>query len=139
MTPATIVPNRCISRPAVLLVMAMLLLAPIVGGCAADDTVYDLRDGAVAAGDAEYRFVIPPGSGEALDNGEPVDIMPNLMFVTVGETIEIVNDDSRGHLVGPYFIGPGETMRQRFSSPGRLEGVCTVHPTGEIVVVINEA
>lgn len=127
------------TRRFALLLVAMLLCAPIIGACAADDAVYDLRDGAVAAGEAEYSFLIPPGSGEAIDNGEPVDIMPNLMFVTVGETIEIVNQDSRGHLVGPYFIGPGETMRQRFSSPGRLEGVCTVHPTGEIVVVISEA
>jgi plastocyanin len=57
----------------------------------------------------------------------------------VGETIRIVNDDDRGHNVGPFFVGAGETLSQRFSSAGEFVGVCTVHPSGQIVLVVSEA
>lgn len=88
---------------------------------------------------ATYEYVIPTGAGEALDDGEPLEILPAELNVTVGETIRIVNEDDRGHNVGPWFVGPNETLTQRFSSPGEFEGVCTVHPSGQLVLVVSEA
>lgn len=93
----------------------------------------------IAAGEAAtYEYVIPSGAGEALDAGEPLEILPAELVVSVGETIRIVNDDDRGHNVGPFFVGAGETLSQRFSSPGEFVGVCTVHPSGELVLIVNE-
>ena len=51
--------------------------------------------------------------------------------------IEIENEDDRGHLVGPFFVGAGETLRQRFSSPGEFTGECTVHPSGQITLTVT--
>ena len=56
---------------------------------------------------------------------------------TVGETIRIVNEDDRGHLVGPFFVPAQTTLNQTFSSPGEFIGECTVHPSGEIRVIIS--
>lgn len=88
---------------------------------------------------ATYEFVIPMGAGEALDAGTPLEILPGELNVVVGETIRIVNEDDRGHNVGPWFVGPNETLTQRFSSPGEFEGVCTVHPSGQLVLSVTEA
>lgn len=99
--------------------------APIVS----DDDV----DGA-----AEYEYVIPLGAGEALDAGEPLEILPAELTVTVGETIRITNEDDRGHLVGPFFVGAHETLTQRFTAPGEFIGACTVHPSGQIVLTVVE-
>lgn len=110
-------------------------------GCGGDDTS-DAAPGVETVESAEaatYEFVIPPGAGEALDAGEPLEILPGRLEVTVGETISIVNDDERGHNVGPFFVGAGETLRQRFSSPGEFVGVCTVHPSGQLVLIVDEA
>lgn len=92
----------------------------------------------VAPAEVDYAFAIPLGAGEALDRGEPLEILPGEMTVAVGEVIEIVNDDDRGHLVGPFYVGAGETLRQRFASPGEFIGVCTVHPSGELILEIVE-
>ena len=88
---------------------------------------------------ATYEFVIPMGAGEALDAGTPLEILPAELNVTVDETIRITNDDDRGHNVGPWFVGPHETLTQRFSSPGEFEGICTVHPSGQLVLSVSEA
>lgn len=58
------------------------------------------------------------------------------MEVRVGEVIRIENQDDRGHLVGPFFIGANETLTQRFSSEGTFQGSCTVHPSGQITLTV---
>ena len=112
----------------------------LLAGCGGDDETsgpgIDNVDGVESA---TYEFVIPVGAGEALDAGEPLEILPGELDVVVGETIRIVNEDDRGHNVGPWFVGPDETLTQQFSSPGEFQGVCSVHPSGELVLVVSEA
>ncbi len=91
------------------------------------------------AGAATYEYTIPLGAGEALDAGNPLEILPAELSTKVGETIRIVNDDDRGHNVGPWFVGANETLNQEFTSPGEFEGVCTVHPSGQLVLVVEAA
>ena len=111
------------------------LFALLVAACgSADPLVVE----AGASGDADYSYTILPGSGEAIDRGEPLDILPAELVGHVGEVIELVNLDDRGHLVGPFFVGAGETMRQRFNSPGDFVGACSVHPSGEFVLTVVE-
>jgi plastocyanin len=113
-----------------------VLAAAVLAGCGGGEESLVAEDDSTAAPD--YRFVIPPGAGEALDRGEPLEILPGEMQVTVGEIIEIVNEDDRGHLAGPFFVGAGETLRQRFASPGEFVGECTVHPSGQLVLEVSE-
>lgn len=122
--------------------MAVLVVAAAVAGlagCGGDDDAAAPGIAPVEAGEpATYEYVIPAGAGEALDAGEPLEILPAELEATVGETIRIVNEDDRGHNVGPFFVGAGETLSQRFSSPGEFVGVCTVHPSGELVLIVRE-
>ncbi len=88
-------------------------------------------------GEADFEYVIPQGAGVALDAGEPLEILPARLEPTVRQVIQIENDDERGHLIGPFFVGAGETLRQRFSSPGEFTGECTVHPSGQITLAVT--
>ena len=87
--------------------------------------------------EATYSYTIPLGAGAALDAGEPLEILPGTLEAEVGESIMIVNEDTRGHNVGPWFVGEGETLRQTFSSEGSFEGICTVHPSGQLVLIVS--
>lgn len=118
---------------------AMIAVTMSVTACSTGDADGELFVDDTASAEADYSFMIPAGAGEAIDRGEPVEILPGELTVTVGEVIEIVNQDDRGHLVGPFYVGAGETLRQRFSSPGSFLGVCTVHPSGELVLTVVES
>ncbi len=111
-----------------------------VGACTGDDgaAAPGLSE-TEAVGAATYEYTIPLGAGEALDAGEPLEVLPAELVATVGDTIRIVNEDDRGHNVGPWFVGANETMNQEFTSPGSFEGVCTVHPSGQLVLVVEPA
>lgn len=119
---------------AAVLAMALPLAAAACGG--GGDEGFKLQ-GADDVANADYHYVIPAGAGQAAIEGDPIEVLPAEMDVHVGDVIEIVNDDDRGHLVGPFFVGAGETMRQEFASPGVFEGVCSVHPSGQIVIKVT--
>jgi len=113
---------------------AAILLA--IAGCSGSDETFGVDD-AVETVIADFDFTIPPGAGLALDTGSPLEILPARLDAKVGETIQIVNEDDRGHLVGPWFVGAGQTLRQTFASPGEFIGECSVHPSGQIRVIIT--
>lgn len=115
--------------------LVLLVACALVVGCSEAEKSLFANDSSQA--EADYSYTIPAGTGDALDAGEPVEILPAELEVEVGEIIEIVNEDDRGHLVGPFWVGEGETSRQRFASPGKFIGVCTIHPGGELVVTVK--
>ena len=119
--------------------LPLVVLLLLVAACGDDAD----RDGALVVEDptaieVDYEYVIPPGTGDRFDAGEVVEILPGEMSVRVGEVMRIVNQDDRQHLIGPFFVGAGETLTQRFASPGEFTGLCTVHPSGEFVLVVGE-
>jgi hypothetical protein len=114
---------------------AALLVAATAGACSSGPGQLAIEE--AGSSSADYSFTIPAGAGEAYDRGEPLDILPGELRVRVGQVIEIGNEDVRGHLVGPFFVGAGETLRQRFASPGEFIGVCTVHASGRISLTVD--
>ncbi len=116
---------------------AAVIALGALAGCGSDTSADPATEAVDSTDAATYEYVIPQGAGEALDAGTPLEILPAELEVRVGETIRIVNDDDRGHSVGPFFVGANETLTQRFSSPGEFVGVCTVHPSGEFVLVVK--
>ncbi len=130
--------SPAVSSPLRTMIAALLtgLLAVAAVACG-DDSSQPQTEAVTVAESATLEYVIPVGAGEALDAGTPLEILPAELEVNVGDTIRIENQDDRGHTVGPFFVGANETLTQRFSTPGEFEGVCTVHPSGQLVLVVN--
>lgn len=118
------------------LLLVALLEVGLLASCSGGEDGLTFDDSATL--DADYEFVIPLGAGERIDAGEPLEILPARLDVRVGEVIRIVNNDDRGHLVGPFYVGANEELSQQFSSPGELIGECTVHPSGQLIVSVTE-
>jgi plastocyanin len=120
--------------PAVLVVV--LVTARSFGS--GDDDSSATVDISSAADETEFEhdFVIPAGTGDRLDAGDTVDVVPGELTVRVGEAIRIVNDDARGHQVGVFYVGAGESLTQRFNSPGTLQDECDVHSSGAFTLIV---
>lgn len=85
----------------------------------------------------EHDYLIPAGTADAIEAGETVEIVPQTLEVSVGESIRIINDDDEGHVVGVFYVGAGETLTRTFTSPGELSGQCSIHSDGEFTVRVN--
>lgn len=128
--------RRRSARRLVVTAFASAFAFGVVAGCG-DDPSQPATVAVTVGEEATFEYVIPAGAGEALDAGTPLEILPAELQVNVGDTIRIENHDDRGHTVGPFFVGANETLTQRFSTPGEFEGVCTVHPSGQLVLIVN--
>ena len=125
-----------VPRAALMMVAGVLAATSLLVGCGSDGS-QPQTEAVVGTAVATFEYVIPAGAGVALDAGKPLEILPAELDVNVGDTIRIENQDDRGHTVGPFFVGARETLSQRFSTPGEFEGVCTVHPSGQLVLVVK--
>lgn len=80
---------------------------------------------------------VPPGTAERLAAGERVELLPRTLQVSVGDRLEIHNRDEVVHQVGPYDVAAGQSLAQTFTTPGTLEGLCTLHESGQVTIVIR--
>jgi plastocyanin len=117
-------------------VLVLLLAGLLLAGCSDGRGALVVSD--PDAVEADYEYLIPAGTAERITAGETVEILPAQLAVHVGEVIRIVNDDSAGHFVGIFYVGPGEIVTQRFASPGDFSGLCTIHPSGQITLTVSE-
>jgi len=90
-----------------------------------------------AAASQTISISVPEGTQAQMDVGEEIVLFPRRLEVGVGDRIVIENDDASSHQVGPYIVGPGQRIVQTFSATGIIEGVCTLHPSGEVTIVVR--
>ncbi|MCU0259631.1 MAG: hypothetical protein MUE78_01300 [Ilumatobacteraceae bacterium] len=118
---------------------ALLLGAPALVACGESEPT---RPGIAAQPEAtppDVEFIVPYGTGEKIDAGEPVELMPDDLTMQVGETIRITNLDNRGHVVGVFYVGANEVLVQKFTSPGVLSGECSLNDSGTFTLTVEAA
>jgi len=114
------------------LIVGLGLAMALLVGCGGVNS-----DEEIAATGVVHRFVVPLGTGDAIDRGEAVDVMPNRLSIEVGDAVEIVNEDDRGHNVGLFFVGEGETVSQVFPSVADFTEACSVSSSGEFTIIVS--
>lgn len=118
-------------------IVVLLLAAGVFAAACSSDPSGALIEKADDSAPADYPFLIPAGTADRIAAGELIEILPAQLDVNVGEVIQIVNEDDEGHFVGIFFVGAGETVTQRFASPGEFIGNCTVHPSGQLTLTVR--
>lgn len=111
--------------------LAIVIGLLLIAGCSSVERGALVVDES-GAGVADYEYLILDGTGDRIRAGDDVEILPAELEVTVGETIRIVNEDTEGHFIGIFYVAAGETVTQRFASPGEYTGQCTIHPSGQL-------
>lgn len=125
--------RRAFLRAAVACAVAIVLVA------CGDERTGEVRTSQLSSADqATYEFVVPFGTGNRLDGGEVIELMPAELNVKVGESIRILNRDTRDYMIGPFFVTAGQSLAMKFTHPGELSGVCVVGAGGEFVINVTE-
>lgn len=81
--------------------------------------------GGNARGGSDYEVVIAPGTAALADTGQDVEFFPPGFTMRVGQTLVIRNLDNTTANIGPFTVGPGETLTKQFTEPGVIEGYCS--------------
>ena len=84
-----------------------------------------------------YEYTLAPGTGARIEAGEKLYVFPARLDVRVGDQLVIHNNDTRVAEVGPYTVDRNATLAQTFTSPGTIVGICTIHPSGRVTIVVR--
>jgi len=118
--------------------LAACAVATLLVACG-EDRKGEVRTSQLTAGaEATYEYTVPFGTGNRLDGGEVIELMPAELNVKVGESIRIQNLDTRDYMIGPFFVTAGQVLAMKFTHPGELSGVCVVGSGGTFVINVTE-
>lgn len=82
------------------------------------------------------ELVIPPGTSEKVSKGQSV--VSDSMIFMVGDTLELINQDSIAHTFGPLFIPPGTSASLNLDTPQNLAFSCSFEPTNYFGLDVRE-
>lgn len=74
-------------------------------------------------------LVIPAGTAQRVARGESQPAIPDSMSFVVGDTLEVVNQDTQSHELGPLFIPAGTTASLVMDSASSYTLGCSFQPS----------
>lgn len=87
----------------------------------------------------EALFEIPRGTYARRMAGDPVEILPSRITLTLGvqDVLLLRNLDEVPQQFGPTIMMPGQSFRLPFETASENQFVCTAHASGQLTVVVE--
>jgi hypothetical protein len=87
----------------------------------------------------EWVFEIPQGTWSRRMAGDPVEILPDEIRLTLGlrDVLLLRNLDDVPQIFGPTLMMPGQSFRLPFDSPATYQFACTAHASGQLTVIVE--
>jgi len=75
------------------------------------------------------QIVIPHGASQLVAAGQSLDTLPENMVFVIGDTLEVVNQDSTDHQLGPIWVPPGSTGSIVLVEANKFSYSCSFAPS----------
>jgi hypothetical protein len=84
-------------------------------------------------------FEIPKGTWARRMAGDPVEILPSEIRLTLGvrDVLLLRNLDEVPQVFGPALMMPGQSFRLPFAVASSYQFACTAHASGQMTVVVE--
>jgi len=87
----------------------------------------------------EEIFEIPKGTWARRMAGDPVEILPDEIYLTLGvkDVLVLRNLDDVPQIFGPTLMMPGQSFRLPFQVASSYPFTCTAHASGQLMVIVE--
>ena len=87
----------------------------------------------------EQVFEIPRGTWAERMAGNPVEILPDEIRLTLGvrDILVLKNSDDVPQMFGPTLMMPGQTFRLPFEMASEYQFACTAHASGQMTITVE--
>lgn len=84
-------------------------------------------------------FEIPKGTWARRMAGDPVEILPSEIRLTLGlrDVLVLENHDDVPQIFGPTLMLPGQSFRLPFGLASRYQFACTAHASGQMTIIVD--
>ena len=93
----------------------------------------------VGAVSKEQVFEIPRGTWAERMAGNPVEILPDEIRLTLGvrDVLVLKNSDDVPQMFGPTLMMPGQSFRLPFNMASEYQFACTAHASGQMTIIVE--
>jgi hypothetical protein len=93
----------------------------------------------IEPGSREEVFAIPKGTWARRMAGDPVEILPEEIRLTLGvrDVLVLENHDDVPQIFGPTLMMPGQSFKLPFTVASSNTFTCTAHASGQLLVVVE--
>ena len=87
----------------------------------------------------EQVFEIPRGTWAERMSGNPVEILPDEIRLTLGvrDVLVLKNSDDVLQMFGPTLMMPGQSFRLPFDQASEYQFACTAHASGQMTITVE--
>lgn len=87
----------------------------------------------------EELFEIPKGTWARRMSGDPVEILPSEVRLTLGlrDVLLLRNLDDVPQVFGPTLMMPGQSFRLPFEQASTYQFACSAHASGQMTIVVE--
>jgi hypothetical protein len=87
----------------------------------------------------EETFEIPKGTWARRMAGDPVEILPDRIRLTLGvrDILVLANSDDVPQIFGPTLMMPGQSFRLPFAHASSYQFDCTAHASGQMTIIVE--
>jgi len=87
----------------------------------------------------DQLFEIPNGTYARRMAGDPVEILPSRITLTIGlnDVLLLRNLDDVPQVFGPTIMMPGQSFRLPFEKAAEYQFECTAHASGQMTIVVE--
>lgn len=84
-------------------------------------------------------FEIPKGTWARRMAGDPIEILPDEIRLTLGirDVLVLKNLDDVPQIFGPTLMMPGQSFRLPFAQASSYQFDCTAHASGQMTVIVE--
>lgn len=84
-------------------------------------------------------FEIPKGTWARRMAGDPIEILPDEIRLTLGvrDVLVLANLDDVPQIFGPTLMLPGQSFRLPFAVASSYQFACTAHASGQMTIVVE--
>jgi len=105
--------------------LALILAIALVIALVFNEVTFRMQKEPTDRGPKTISLVVPYGTAQRLSSGETLRILPDEITFVVGDVLEVRNEDTTGHQLGPIYVPPGATGSLVMNKAEKLAYECS--------------
>ena len=119
--------------------LGIILLFSVIAVAIFNEVVYSLQKDEYDRAPQTIQLVIPAGTAQEIEAGQNPPGIPAEMSFVVGDTLEVKNEDSASHQLGPLWVPPGTSASLVMGQADKLSYSCSFQTTRYLGIDVHQA
>lgn len=119
--------------------LVIVLVISVIGTAVFNEVVYRMQKEEYDRAPKTITLTIPAGTAKRIEAGQDVPAIPDELIFVIGDVLEVKNEDSVSHQLGPVWVPPGASGSLVMKQAQKFSFACSFQPTRYLGLDVRQA